>query len=59
LNLWTELIRSGERKVSRLFDLVPTRVIPFEDLEQLSGAERFFINVNTPQDYTRVSENLA
>jgi len=55
----TELIKSGERKVSRLFDLVRTRVIPFGDLEQLSGAERFFINVNTPQDYTRVSENLA
>ncbi|HEV8484838.1 MAG TPA: molybdenum cofactor guanylyltransferase [Blastocatellia bacterium] len=51
----TELIRSGERKVSRLFDRVRTRLIPFEDLSQLAGAERFFINVNTPEDYARAN----
>ena len=49
----TELIRNGERKVSRLLDRVRTRLIPFEDLGQLAGAERFFINVNTPEDYSR------
>jgi len=51
----TELIRSGERKVSRLFGHVRTRLIPFEDLSQLAGAERFFINVNTPEDYARAN----
>jgi molybdopterin-guanine dinucleotide biosynthesis protein A len=50
----TELIRSGERKVSRLLDRVPARLIPFDDFNQLAGAERFFINVNTPEDYSRV-----
>jgi len=50
----TELIRSGERKVSRLFDRVRARLIPFQDFGRLAGAERFFINVNTPEDYSRV-----
>jgi molybdopterin-guanine dinucleotide biosynthesis protein A len=49
----TELIRTGERKVSLLLDRVRARLIPFEDLSQLTGAERFFINVNTPEDYAR------
>src|SRR6185503_16420173 len=31
----TELIRSGERKVSRLLDRVRARLIPFEDLSRL------------------------
>ena len=51
----TELIRSGERKVSRLFDRVRVRLIPFEDLSQLAGAERFFMNVNTPDDYVQAA----
>ena len=53
----TELIGSGERKVSRLFDRVRARLVPFEDLNELDGAERFFINVNTPEDYARAGEN--
>ena len=52
----TELIRSGERKVSRLLDCLRTRLIPFEDFSKLPGAERFFFNVNTPEDYSRVGE---
>jgi molybdopterin-guanine dinucleotide biosynthesis protein A len=55
----TELIRSGERKVSRLFDRVRARLIPFEDLSQLAGAERFFINVNTPDDYAQSGGNMS
>ena len=55
----TALIATGERKVSRLFDRVRTRLIPFEDFSHLSGAERFFINVNTPQDYIRASGSLG
>ena len=51
----TLLIGGGDRKVSRLFDRVRARLIPFEDLSHLAGAERFFINVNTPEDYVRVS----
>ena len=49
----TELIRSGEHKVSLLLDRVRARLIPFDDFSQLAGAERFFINVNTPEDYAR------
>ena len=54
----TELISSGERKVSLLFERVPARLIPFEDLRRLAGAERFFTNVNTPQDYARAIGTL-
>ena len=54
----TALIETGERKVSRLFDRVRTRLIPFEDLSHLAGAERFFMNVNTQQDYVRAGGSL-
>ena len=46
-----DLINRGERKVSKLFDLVPTRLVKFDELSRLRGAELFFENVNTPEDY--------
>ncbi len=48
-----ELIASGERKVSSLFDRVPTRLVRFGELQHLAGSEIFFENVNTPEDYAR------
>jgi molybdopterin-guanine dinucleotide biosynthesis protein A len=48
-----DLISSGERKVSPLFDLIPTRFVRFEELRHLPGAASFFTNVNTPEDYQR------
>jgi molybdenum cofactor guanylyltransferase len=45
------LIRSGERKVSSLFDRVPTRFVRFDEFQHLAGSEFFFNNVNTPRDY--------
>ena len=58
LTATTDLIREGERKVSLLFDRVPTRFVAFEELSQLKGAESFFENVNTPEDYTLARERL-
>jgi molybdopterin-guanine dinucleotide biosynthesis protein A len=49
----TELIARGERKVKRLFDRVPTRFLAFDEISQLQGAELFFENVNTRQEYCR------
>jgi molybdopterin-guanine dinucleotide biosynthesis protein A len=54
----TELIAQGHRRVSVLFERVPTRLVSFEELSHLAGAERFFENVNTPEDYARVSQAL-
>jgi molybdopterin-guanine dinucleotide biosynthesis protein A len=51
LRLTEELIAAGERRPRRLLDRVRTRrVTPFE-LADLPGAELFFTNVNTPEDY--------
>jgi molybdopterin-guanine dinucleotide biosynthesis protein A len=50
----SELIALGQRKVSMLFDRVTTRTLPFTDLCHLTGSERFFENINTPEDYARI-----
>jgi len=49
-----ELINSGERKPIALLQSVQTRWVPFADLEDLPGAERFFDNINTAEDYDRI-----
>lgn len=54
----TELIASGERKVQRLFDRVPTRFLAFAEISHLPGAELFFENVNTRQEYFRAVQLL-
>jgi molybdopterin-guanine dinucleotide biosynthesis protein A len=54
----TDLIANGERKVSRLFERLPTRFVAFSELHHLAGARRFFENVNSPEDYQRAIENL-
>jgi molybdopterin-guanine dinucleotide biosynthesis protein A len=54
----TQLIENGERKVSRLFDKVPTRFVAFDELSHLKGAELFFENVNTPEEYERAARLL-
>lgn len=49
-----ELINSGERKPVALLQSVQTRWVPFAELEDLPGAERFFDNINTAEDYDRI-----
>jgi len=50
----SRLIEEGHRKISILFDNVPTRFIPFELINSLPRSELFFENINTPGDYERV-----
>jgi len=59
LSVVTELINQGERKMSRLFDRVPTRFVPFDELRLLRGSDIFFENINTPEDYKRASEKMG
>ena len=47
----TELIETGRRRPLDLLELVNTRWVPFTELRNLAQAERFFVNINTPDDY--------
>lgn len=58
LNTVETLIASGERKISLLYDRIPTRFVRFEELQHLAGSDLFFNNVNTPGDYARAIENF-
>jgi len=50
-----QLIKSGERRPIALLQSVRTRWTPFSELQELPGAEHFFDNINTPQDYEQAS----
>lgn len=50
-----ELIESGRRRPLDLLQLVNTHWVPFSDLRNLAQAEKFFVNINTPEDYDAVS----
>ncbi|HKV37340.1 MAG TPA: molybdenum cofactor guanylyltransferase [Pyrinomonadaceae bacterium] len=51
----TELIEAGKRRPRDLLELVNTRWVPFKELRNLDQAEKFFVNINTPEDYDAVS----
>src|SRR4051812_39779343 len=46
-----DLIAAGERRPRTLLDHVRARKVAHQELSDLGGAERFFVNVNTPDDY--------
>ena len=50
------LIESGERKPVALLQSVSTRWVQFNELADLPDAKGFFDNINTPQDYRRISQ---
>jgi molybdopterin-guanine dinucleotide biosynthesis protein A len=52
----TELIAGERRMVRELFDAIPTRLVPFDEVRHLDGAEWFFANVNSPADLSRVMD---
>jgi molybdopterin-guanine dinucleotide biosynthesis protein A len=47
----TQLIETGHRRPLDLLQHVNTRWVPFTELTNLTQAERFFVNINTPDDY--------
>ena len=47
----TELIEAGRRRPLDLLDTVKTRWVAFAELTNLAQAQRFFVNINTPEDY--------
>lgn len=48
-----ELIRAGELRPRVMLSRVRARLVAFEEFQELSGSARFFLNVNTPEDYAR------
>ncbi|MEP6820196.1 MAG: molybdenum cofactor guanylyltransferase [bacterium] len=55
LRLADQLIKSGERKPIALLQSVRTRWVLFSELSKLEGADCFFDNINTPEDFARAS----
>ncbi len=51
-----ELIKSRERRPVALLQSVRTRWVTFGELADLDSADRFFDNINTPQDFARANE---
>ena len=51
----TELIETGHRRPLDLLELVNTHWVPFTELRNLDQAEKFFVNINTPEDYDAVT----
>src|SRR5687767_301911 len=47
------LVSAGEHTPRALLANVRTRYAQFEELNDLPGAENFFINLNTPEDFER------
>lgn len=46
-----ELIETGRRRPLDLLETVKTRWVPFAEITNLDQSERFFVNINTPDDY--------
>jgi molybdopterin-guanine dinucleotide biosynthesis protein A len=53
------LIRGGEHRPRALLNTLNVRHVAFNELRDLDGADRFFINVNTPEDHANASEKEA
>lgn len=55
LNIASRLLESDEiPPVRKLLETAKARLIDFERLADLPGADQFFINVNTPEDFLRI-----
>jgi molybdopterin-guanine dinucleotide biosynthesis protein A len=46
-----ELIEAGRRRPLDLLETVKTRWVPFAEITNLDQSDRFFVNINTPEDY--------
>jgi molybdopterin-guanine dinucleotide biosynthesis protein A len=46
-----DLIDEGRRRPLDLLERVNTKWVNFVEVEDLPGAEKFFVNINTPEDY--------
>jgi molybdopterin-guanine dinucleotide biosynthesis protein A len=54
-----ELINLGKRRPLDLLKSVKTCWLPFADLQDLAEVEKFFLNINTPEDYYEATRKGA
>jgi len=54
-----ELIIAGKRRPLDLLKSVKTCWLPFADLQDLDEVEKFFLNINTPEDYYEATRKGA
>lgn len=59
LALAQELIIAGKRRPLDLLQSVKTCWLPFANLQDLDGVEKFFLNINTPEDYDEATRKGA
>jgi len=59
LQITDALIAAGEHTPRVLLAAVATRWVSADELSDLTNAEHFFLNVNTPEDYERAKLILA
>jgi molybdopterin-guanine dinucleotide biosynthesis protein A len=52
----TQLIEAGRRRPLDLLEAVNTRWVSFAEIRNLTQAERFFVNINTPSDYYEATQ---
>jgi molybdopterin-guanine dinucleotide biosynthesis protein A len=54
-----QMLAANELKVDMLYSRVSTRRVGFAEFAHLRGAERFFINVNTPEEYQAALRRIS
>jgi molybdenum cofactor guanylyltransferase len=55
----SQMLAADELKVDLLHSRVPTRRVGFAEFSHLRDAERFFINVNTPEEYQAALRRIS
>jgi molybdopterin-guanine dinucleotide biosynthesis protein A len=51
------MLEADELKARLLCERVPTHFVSFEMYAHLSGAEKFLLNLNTPEEYKLIDSN--
>src|SRR5262245_43729968 len=55
----SKMLSADESKVDLLYSRFPTRRVGFAEFSHLRDAERFFINVNTPEEYQTALRRIS
>jgi molybdenum cofactor guanylyltransferase len=55
----SQMLAADELKVDLLYSRVPTRRVGFAEFSHLRDAERFFINVNTPEEFQAALRRIS
>lgn len=52
-------IKSGERKILDILPRLKTRLVLYDEMKIIEGAETAFLNVNTPEEYGAISSYVS